>query len=163
MDDRQTLRDSMLPSWAQRAQDGTDDRAFQAAPAGERTVELTLMHASKRKPVPRDAISEAECSRSIRGWYLGRANKSKQITVNSPLTTVVRRARAFASGASTIIVPTVVATPRAASRARRILRLGEKHTVDLNPQARAVNFGWNYCNNGLRHAFNKKRRALERQ
>jgi putative transposase len=36
------------------------------------------------------------------------------------------------------------------------LRLRDKHAVDLNPQARAVNFVWNYCNEGQRHAFDTR-------
>src|SRR6266852_2503740 len=42
MDDRQAFRDRMLPPRAQRAQDGIDHRAFQAAQAGERAAELVL-------------------------------------------------------------------------------------------------------------------------
>lgn len=36
------------------------------------------------------------------------------------------------------------------------LRLRDKHAVDLNRQARAVNFVWNYCNGGQRHAFDTR-------
>ena len=37
------------------------------------------------------------------------------------------------------------------------LRLRDKHAASLNPQARAVNFVWNYCNDAQKHAFETKR------
>jgi IS605 OrfB family transposase len=33
------------------------------------------------------------------------------------------------------------------------LRLRDKHTAELNRQARAVNYVWNYCNDAQKHAF----------
>jgi putative transposase len=33
------------------------------------------------------------------------------------------------------------------------LRLRDKHAAELNRQARAVNFVWNYCNWALRHVL----------
>jgi IS605 OrfB family transposase len=36
------------------------------------------------------------------------------------------------------------------------LRLRDKHCVDLNRQARAVNFVWNYCNETQKHAFDTR-------
>ena len=36
------------------------------------------------------------------------------------------------------------------------LRLRDKHAAELNRQARAVSFVWNYCNDAQKHAFNTR-------
>jgi hypothetical protein len=38
------------------------------------------------------------------------------------------------------------------------LRLRDKHAAELNRQARAVNFVWNYCNEAQRHVWRWDRR-----
>src|SRR5229473_4301486 len=74
MDDRQAFRDHMLPPRAQCAQDGIDDRAFQAAPAGERAVELVLTPKQKARRTGAPGRRAPSPTLPTRGTRLGRGD-----------------------------------------------------------------------------------------
>jgi hypothetical protein len=63
----------------------------------------------------------------------------------APLTTVARRVRALASGASKVIIPRVVTTPRAASRGRRWQPPQGRPTSNRNGSP--INFGGGQLSN----------------